>query len=139
VLLSLRGSPSPSYPETSRSLSHHLISSSRPPLSVITALRSFFFFFLRATPMAYGGSQARGQNGAIAAGHSHSHSNARSEPGLDLHHSSQQRLILKPVSETRDQTCILTDTSQICFHRVHDRNSLCSGLYLLIYFLSPLL
>ena len=33
-----------------------------------------------ATPMAYGGSQARGRIRAISAGLHHSHSNARSEP-----------------------------------------------------------
>ena len=32
--------------------------------------------------MAYGGSQARGQIGAVAAGLRHSHSNARFEPHL---------------------------------------------------------
>ena len=41
---------------------------------------SFFFFFFwsclfRATPKAFGGSQARGQTGAIAAGLHYSHSN----------------------------------------------------------------
>ena len=41
----------------------------------------FFSFFLGGgTDMAYGGSQARGQNEAVAAGHSHS--NARSKPCL---------------------------------------------------------
>ena len=40
------------------------------------------FFFLRATPAAYGGSQARGRTGATAAGLHHSHSNAGSEPHL---------------------------------------------------------
>ena len=34
-----------------------------------------FFFLLRATPLAYGGSQARSQIGAAAAGLNHSHSN----------------------------------------------------------------
>ena len=29
----------------------------------------------------------------------------------DLHHSSQQRWIPNPLSEARDQTCILIDTS----------------------------
>ena len=48
--------------------------------------------------MAYGGSWARGQIGAIAAG---------------LNHSSRQRQIYNPLSEVRDQTCILMDTSQI--------------------------
>ena len=45
----------------------------------------FFFFFAfldRATPTACGGSQARGQIRATAAGLCHSHSNAGSEPCL---------------------------------------------------------
>ena len=39
-------------------------------------------FFLRATPAAYGGSQARGPIGTVATGlqHSNSHSDTRSEP-----------------------------------------------------------
>ena len=44
-----------------------------------------FFFFLnlfRAIPMAYGGSQARGRIGAVAASLCHSHSNAGSKPLL---------------------------------------------------------
>ena len=54
----------------------------------------FFFFFLlfRATCAACGSSQARGQIGATAAG---------------LHQGSQQRWILNPLSEARDQTCTL--------------------------------
>ena len=46
---------------------------------------TFFFFFFclfRATPAAYGDSQARGQIGAVAAGLHHSHSNAGSDPPL---------------------------------------------------------
>ena len=49
---------------------------------------SFFFFFFglfaisRAASTAYGGSQARGQVGAVAAGLHHSHSNMGSEPRL---------------------------------------------------------
>ena len=30
----------------------------------------------------------------------------------DLHHSSQQCQILNPLSETKDRTCILTDTAE---------------------------
>ena len=51
-------------------------------------LTSFFFFFFfffcifRAAPAAYGGSQARGLIGAVAAGLHHSHSNMGSEPHL---------------------------------------------------------
>ena len=36
----------------------------------------FFFVFSKAVPTAYGGSQARGLIGAVAAGLHHSHSNA---------------------------------------------------------------
>ena len=79
----------------------------------------FFFFFLvifRAAPMAYGGSQDRGQIGAASAG---------------LHHSPQQHQIqatsvtcttavpsnvLNPLSKARDRTCVLVDTSQVRYH-----------------------
>jgi len=40
----------------------------------------FIYCLFRATPVAYGGSQARGLIGAVAAGLCHSHSNAGSEP-----------------------------------------------------------
>ena len=54
----------------------------------------FYFIFClsassRAAPAAYGGSQARGQIGAVAA---------------SLHHSSQPRRILNPLGKARDQT-----------------------------------
>ena len=42
----------------------------------------FFLVFSRATPMANGGSQARGRIGAVAAGLRQSHSNAGSEGRL---------------------------------------------------------
>ena len=42
----------------------------------------FFFVFSRAAPVVYGGSQARGPIGAVAAGLHHSHSNTGSEPCL---------------------------------------------------------
>ena len=41
-----------------------------------------FFAFSRAAPSAYGGSQARGRIGALAAGLHQSHSNTGSEPRL---------------------------------------------------------
>ena len=40
------------------------------------------FAFSRATPAAYGGSQARDRIEAVAAGLRHSHSNAGTEPHL---------------------------------------------------------
>ena len=42
----------------------------------------WLFSFSRAAPAAYGGSQASGLIGAVAAGLSQSHSNAGSEPCL---------------------------------------------------------
>ena len=35
---------------------------------------------------------------------------------FDLHHSSQQRRVLNPMSEARDQICIFMNTSQIRYH-----------------------
>ena len=46
----------------------------------------------------------------------------------DLHHSSQQGRILNPLSEARDQTLILMDTSQILNLLSRNRNSL-AGKY----------
>ena len=78
----------------------------------------FFFFFLpyRATPMANGGSQARGWIGAAAAGLRHSIATRGLSHVCDLHHSSWQCQILNLLSETRDRTRILMDTSQLHFH-----------------------
>ena len=71
----------------------------------------FFFCFIlfcfvllllllfRAAPAANGSSQARSQIRAAAAG---------------LHLSSQQRQILNPLSEARDQAQVLIDTSRTC-------------------------
>ena len=64
---------------------------------LLTIIINFFWLF-RASPEAYGGSQDRGQIGAIAA---------------SLHHSSGQRWILDPLREVRDQTCSLMDQTRI--------------------------
>ena len=70
----------------------------------------------RATPAAYGGSQASHQIGAIATGVRHSHSNTESKPRLQpTPYSSQQRQIFNSLSKDRYQTCILMDASQIRF------------------------
>ena len=75
------------------------------------------FCLFRATPAAYGSSQARGRIRAIAASLHHSHSNSRSKPSqvCDPHHSLQQCQILNPLSRARDWTHILRDTSQVCY------------------------
>ena len=64
-----------------------------------------------ATPAAFGSSQARGLIGTRAAGLHHSHSTTRSKHICDLLHNSQQCQILNPLSEAKDQTHILMDTS----------------------------
>ena len=75
----------------------------------------FFFFFLlfKVTPTAHGSSQARGQIRATAAGHSHS--NTGSEPCLQPITQFMATPDPQPLSETRDQTHILMDTSRIPF------------------------
>ena len=83
---------------------------------------TFFFCLFRAPPVAYGSSQARGQFGATAANLCHSHSNSGIRAAsVTLHHSSQPRRIPDPLSESRDQTCILISDS---FPLHHKGNSL---------------
>ena len=66
--------------------------------------------------MAYGGSQARTQIRVVAAGLCHSHSNTISEPHLRPTPQLMAMPILNPPSEARDGSCVLMDTSQICFY-----------------------
>ena len=66
--------------------------------------------------MAYDGSQAKGQIGAVAAGLYHNHSNARPEPSLWPTPQLTAMPIFNPLIEARDWTCILMDASQIRFH-----------------------
>ena len=54
----------------------------------------FFFAFTRATPSAYGGSQATGRIRAVATGSRQSQSNAGSEPHLQA--TSQLTATLDP-------------------------------------------
>ena len=67
-------------------LNIHRVSSQSPKFRnqrpALPPFLCFFFAFSRATPLAYGGSQARGLIGAVAAGLCHSHSNMGSEPRL---------------------------------------------------------
>ena len=74
----------------------------------------FFLFLFMATPGTHGGSRDRGGMEA-----------ATWNLGCvcDLHHSSGQRQILKPLSEVRDRTCILMDTNQVLNPLSHNGNS----------------
>ena len=59
-----------------------------------------FINFGGAAPAAYGGSQARGQIRATAAGLHHSHSNARSKPHLQP--TAQLMAVHNPLIEAGD-------------------------------------
>ena len=75
----------------------------------------FLFFFFMATLVVYGRSQARGWIGA--AGLSHTHSNVGSKPCLQP--APQLRAmpgIPNLLNGARDQTWVLMDTSQVCYH-----------------------
>ena len=61
-------------------------------MQCLFSLLFYFFGLFRAAPTTCGGSQARGLIGAVAAGHSHGHSNARSE----LHLQPTPQLMLDP-------------------------------------------
>ena len=63
--------------------------------------------------MAYGSSQVRGQIGAAA--EAYATGTATQDPSriCDLRHRLWQRQILKPLSEARDRTRILMDTSWV--------------------------
>ena len=78
----------------------------------------FFFFFclFRATPVAYRCSQASGRIGAIAASPHHSHSNVGSAASETYTTAHWQPWILNQWSKARDQTQVLMDTSQTCYH-----------------------
>ena len=87
------------------------------PLCLSSFILFYLFlpFFFRATPEAFGSSQARGQIGTIAAGLPHSPSNQDPSRVCNLQHSSQKCRILNPLSKVRDRTHIFMDTSWICF------------------------
>ena len=83
----------------------------------------FLILLFRATPTACGGSQARGQIGPTAA--SLYTATAKWDPSHnhDLYQSSWQHWILNPLSEARDQTRVLMDTSQVLNPLSRDGNS----------------
>ena len=59
-----------------------------------------YIYFWGATPAAYGGSQARGQIGGVAAAYTTATATWDPSRVYDLHHSSQQNQILNPGIET---------------------------------------
>ena len=87
-------------------------------MSVLFIVLCGFFLvccLYRATPMAYGGSQAGGLIRAVSAGLCHGHSNARYEPRLQPTPWLRATMDPNPLSEARNQTCKLIAPSQIHF------------------------
>ena len=86
-----------------------------------TVLFIYLFMLFRAAPAAYGGSQARGWIRATAAGTATA--TAMQDPSHIhyLHHSSRQSWIPNLLSEARDQTYVLMNTSRVCFYCITTR------------------
>ena len=84
---------------------NHYIKKQKKTLYIYICIYIYLFILLfKATPMGYGGSQARGLIGTIATAASlhHSHSNARSESKSATYTTAQQLRILNPMSGARD-------------------------------------
>ena len=76
-----------------------LSSSLQVLLSLSLSPSFFFFFFFRATPMAHGSSQAKGQIGAQPLAYAATRDLSCI---CDLHHSTWQYQILNPLRGARD-------------------------------------
>ena len=63
--------------------------------------------------MAYGGSQARNPVGAVAPAYTTAIATQDPIQVFDLHHSLWQHRILNPLSEARNQICVLTDATRV--------------------------
>ena len=73
--------------------------------------------------MEYGSYQARGGIGAAAEAYTTATATPDSSHISKLHHSLQQHQIINPLSEARDQSHILMDTSQVLNLLSHNGNS----------------
>jgi len=73
------------------------------------------YLLFRATPIAYGGSRARGRIRAVASGLATVTATQDLSLIFDLYHSSQQCRILNPLSKASNGNCLLMDASHIRF------------------------
>ena len=86
-------------------------------------LFSFFFVLLfRVAPGAYGSFQRSNQSCSCQS--TPQPQQCRSCRIYDLHHSSQKRQILNPLTGAKDRTHVLMDTSRVHNPLSHSRNSL---------------
>ena len=84
--------------------------------SCLEDILSVILIFLRAASMAYGNLQARDRIRAAAAILPTATATRNPSCICDLHHSSQQCQILNWVSEAKDGTRILMDSSWVWYH-----------------------
>ena len=95
----------PKYKESKKYYTWWLMGLCFPQFTALFQLSKLFFFLtfclFRATPLAYGGSQARSLIGAVASSLRQSHSNARSK--LCLQPTSQLKAMPDPEPTERGQ------------------------------------
>ena len=82
-----------------------------------------FVLLFRATPMAYGRSQARGHLKLQLLAYATAAAMQDLSCICKLYHSSHQCWILNSLSEARDQTSVLMDSSWVCNPLSHNGNS----------------
>ena len=124
------------YPFTNLFLFHLPTS---PPQPCFYSVFEFHFIFMylfiyllfKATPKAYGGSQARGPIRAAAAGlhHSHSHSNSGSEPCLQSILWLMATPDPQPTEQGQDWTHILLDPSRIRSSSLYRKKIFLDSIY----------
>ena len=81
------------------------------------------FFLFRAAPATYGSSQAGVELELQLSAYTTATERWDPSHACDLHHNSQQRQILSPLNEARDQTSILMDISRVHNPLSHNGNS----------------
>ena len=93
--------------------------------------RDFFFFFLFVGPYLRHMEVPKPEVKSVLQLPAYTTATATQDPSLVyyLHHSLQQRQIPDPLSEARDQTCILMDISQVHYHWATIGTPQCQGFY----------
>ena len=86
------------------------------PLHFFCFSFSFFFFFLGPHPWHMEVPRLGVKSELQLLAYAPATAMPDLSPVFNLHRSSQQRRILNPLSEVRDQTRVLLDTSQVCYH-----------------------
>ena len=96
--------------------SHYLV---QPPIVIYLFTNPQAFTFSRASPAAYGSSQAGVQSELQLPAYTTATATATLDLSCvcNLHHSSQQRRMLNSLIEARDWTHVLMDTSQVRYHQ----------------------